>query len=41
MIKLVSVNIQGDNNHETVTPFLLKESAYVVCIQEIFEEDKE
>lgn len=39
MIKLVSINIQGDNNKETVLPFLLKQSADVVCIQEIFEED--
>jgi endonuclease/exonuclease/phosphatase family metal-dependent hydrolase len=41
MIKLVSINIQADMNHETVLPFLLKENADVVCIQEIYIHDLE
>lgn len=39
MLKLVSVNIQGDMNHKTVIPFLKKEMADVVCLQELFEDD--
>lgn len=39
MIKLVSVNIEMDMHHDTVIPFLQKENADVVCIQELFQKD--
>lgn len=40
-MKLISVNIERNFHHETVLPFLLKEGADVVCIQEIFEDKVE
>lgn len=40
-MKLISVNIERNFHHETVIPFLLKENADVVCIQEIFEDKVE
>jgi len=41
MIKLVSVNIERDNHHDTVIPFLKKEAPDVICIQELLKEDLE
>jgi mRNA deadenylase 3'-5' endonuclease subunit Ccr4 len=39
MLKLISINIEQDRHHDTVIPFLLKENADVVCVQELFERD--
>ena len=39
MLKLISVNIEMDMHHDTVIPFLQKEKADVVCMQELFESD--
>ncbi len=37
-MKLISVNIELNKHYETVLPFLKKEQATVVCIQELLEE---
>jgi endonuclease/exonuclease/phosphatase family metal-dependent hydrolase len=34
MIKLISVNLERDNHYNTVLPFLDKEKADVICLQE-------
>lgn len=39
MIKLVSLNIEREKHLELVVPFLQKEAADVVCIQELREKD--
>lgn len=39
MIKIISVNIEMDMHHDTVTSFLQSENADVVCLQEVFEKD--
>lgn len=39
MLKIISINIEGDNHSEEVKHFLLKENADVVCLQEIFEHE--
>jgi exonuclease III len=41
MIKLISINIQGDMNHDRVIPFLLQQKSDVICLQEFFKEDLE
>lgn len=38
-IKLLSLNIEGDNHYERVFPFLLTEQPDVVCVQEFFLDD--
>lgn len=38
-IKLISLNIEGDNHYSTVLPFLQKENPDVVCLQEVYESD--
>ena len=39
MLKLISVNIEMDMHHDTAIPFLQKENADIVCVQEIFKQD--
>lgn len=41
MIKLISLNIEGDNHidKDRFIPFLKKESPDVLCLQEVFEQD--
>lgn len=39
IIKLISLNIEGDKHFDTVIPFLQKENADSVCLQEVFEKD--
>ncbi|MEA2056412.1 MAG: hypothetical protein U9O78_01685, partial [Patescibacteria group bacterium] len=36
-MKLISVNIEGDKHLDKVLPFLKKEQANVICLQEIYE----
>ena len=38
-MKLVQLNIERDNHLERVLPFLEREQADVICLQEVFEED--
>lgn len=38
-IKLISLNIEGDNHYDRVFPFLLTEQPDVVCVQEFFLDD--
>lgn len=38
-IKLVTANIEGDKHFDRVFPFLSKQAADVVCLQEVFEAD--
>jgi endonuclease/exonuclease/phosphatase family metal-dependent hydrolase len=37
-MKLISVNIEGDRHLHTVVPFLEREQADVLCLQEVFED---
>jgi endonuclease/exonuclease/phosphatase family metal-dependent hydrolase len=39
VIKLISLNIEGDNHLETALPFLESEDADVVCLQEVLGKD--
>lgn len=39
MIKLISLNVEGDLHLNTCLPFLIQERAEVVCLQEVFEVD--
>jgi endonuclease/exonuclease/phosphatase family metal-dependent hydrolase len=39
MIKLVSVNIEGDRHLERVRPFLAEENPDIICLQEAFRDD--
>ena len=39
MLKLISLNIEGDNHLDRVLPFLKKEQADVVCLMEVLEKD--
>lgn len=39
MLKLVSLNIEGDNHLARFIPFLQKESPDVICLQELLEKD--
>lgn len=39
MIKVISVNIEGDNHFETVLPFIERENPDVLCMQEVYEVD--
>lgn len=39
MLKVVSINIERDLHHDSVTSFLLKEQPDLVCMQEVFKED--
>ncbi len=39
MIKLISLNIEGDKHFETFMPFLVHEMPDVLCLQEVFEAD--
>lgn len=39
MLRLISVNIEGDCHLDRVIPFLEKEQADIVCLQEVFEAD--
>lgn len=39
IIKLISLNIEGDKHFETVIPFLLGENADIICLQEVYEKD--
>ena len=41
VVKLITLNIQGDRNIKRVIPFLEKEKADVACLQEIFVSDFE
>ena len=38
-LKIISLNIEGKRHLDRVVPFLKSESADVVCLQEVFEED--
>jgi endonuclease/exonuclease/phosphatase family metal-dependent hydrolase len=38
-LKLISVNIEGDNHLDRVLAFLQKEDPDVVCLQEVFKDD--
>jgi len=38
-LKLITLNIEGDCHLDLIKLFLIKESADVICLQEIFEED--
>lgn len=38
-IKLITLNIEGDKHLDLVIPFLQKEQADVVCLQEVYEAD--
>ncbi len=40
-MKLISLNIELNRHHELVLPFLKKEKADVICLQELLEEDFE
>ncbi len=40
-MKLISLNIELNRHHELVLPFLKKEKADVVCLQELLEDDFE
>lgn len=40
-MKLISLNIELNMHHELVLPFLKKENADVICLQELLEEDFE
>lgn len=39
MIKLISINIEGDKNLDKILPFWKKEDADIVCIQEAVKKD--
>ena len=39
MIKLISLNIEGDNHLDKAVNFLKREKADVVCLQEVFQRD--
>ncbi len=39
MLKLLSLNIEGDNHYERIFPFFAKEDPDVLCLQEFFLED--
>lgn len=39
MIKLISINIEGDKHLERVLPFIEKERPDVLCLQEVLERD--
>lgn len=38
-LKLITLNIEGDNHLDRVIPFLKKEDADAVCLQEVFQAD--
>lgn len=38
-LKLISLNIEGDNHLNRVIPFLVKENPEVICLQEVFKND--
>lgn len=38
-MKLITLNIEGDNHLDRVIPFLQKENADVICMQEVLEKD--
>ncbi|HRH24621.1 MAG TPA: endonuclease/exonuclease/phosphatase family protein [Candidatus Paceibacterota bacterium] len=38
-LSLISINVEFDKHYDTVLPFLEKEAADVVCVQELFERD--
>ncbi len=39
MVRLVSVNIEGDVHLELIAPFLARQGADIVCLQEVFRDD--
>ena len=41
MMKLITLNIEKDKHFDRFIPFLRKENADVVCLQEVFEKDFE
>jgi exonuclease III len=40
-IKLITLNIEGDRHLDRVIPFLQKENAHVVCLQEVLQSNVE
>ncbi len=38
-LKLITLNVQKNNHWERIIPFLMRENADVICVQEIFECD--
>ncbi len=39
MIKMISLNIEGDNHYDKIFPFFTREMPDVVCLMEVFEID--
>lgn len=39
MLKLITVNIEGDNHYDKIFPFFEREQPDVICIQEFFSDD--
>ncbi len=39
MLKLISLNIEGDNHYDKIFPFFKKENPDVICLQEMWEVD--
>lgn len=39
MLKILSLNIEGDNHYDTIFPFFEKESPDVICMQEVYKVD--
>lgn len=39
MLRLISLNVEGDNHYEKIFPFFQKEKPDVICMQEVFEVD--
>lgn len=39
MLKLISLNVEGSKHWDRIDPFLDKQNADVICLQEIFEKD--
>ena len=40
-MKIISLNIEMDRHHDLVIPFLMRENADVICLQELLESDFE
>ncbi|KKP69822.1 hypothetical protein A2X44_05115 [candidate division CPR3 bacterium GWF2_35_18] len=40
-IKLISLNIEGDNHLDKVIPFLVSENPDIICLQEVFKHNSE
>jgi endonuclease/exonuclease/phosphatase family metal-dependent hydrolase len=39
MVKLITLNCEGDNHLDTVVPFIAKEKPDIACLQEVFVKD--